>query len=149
MPEIRTPRQRAYYPASQNEPDRLLCWIPPDVFEPMIEAEQLDPAVKEDYPDGLEVEVSSLAFDEFGLDLAVSPATLQRAYKQLRKQGMLPDSGMVDGPGLERLAWKQENSVLESFSVRASDSPLPEPEMTEGVDPLTAMRGLTGTEGDV
>ena len=151
--KIRTPSQRAYYPASRNEPDRLLCWIPDDELARMVNLGQIAPEVLEDYPDGLEVEVSRAAFDEFGIELGVSPEAIEAAYNHLREQGSLPDSGRVDGASLESVAPEPLRGGPEGLMYpkgpleKASLPPwgsgkLPEPEMTDGEDPRTVMLGL-------
>jgi hypothetical protein len=155
--QIKTPTQRAYYPASRNEPDYLLCWIPVEELERMVQEGHISPDVPEDYPDGLEVEVSGAGFDEFGIDFGVNPQAIREAYAHLLAQDQLPESGMVHGASLEREAQLLEEAPVgapkgilsgpttrggepsESFGARPK---LPEPHMTDGEDPRTVMLDL-------
>jgi hypothetical protein len=143
--KIRMPRVRAYYPASQNEPEWLFCWIPPEELEQLATAGSVRSGVLEDHPSGLEVEVSQRGFREFDLDLGAEPAALQRAYETLRKMEALPESGIVAADQLEGLVRSADAGAgdLEAEAVNlASGEGLPEPEWTDGDDPRTAMRQL-------
>lgn len=147
--KIRTPSTRAYYPASRSEKDRLLCWIPPDELAHMVQDGHIAQDVLDDYPDGLEFEVSKSAFNEFQIDLGISAEALSETYAELLAQGVLPESGRVDGASLERVAHERERSGPEALtkgvpkdvegSIRRK---LPEPEMTDGEDPMTVMLSI-------
>jgi len=143
--KISTPSKRAYYPASENEPDHLLCWIPEEELQRMARFGQITPDVLEDYPDGLEFEVSQAAFDEFEIDLGVSPEAIKEAYAYHREQGEIPETGAVDGAALESAA---QGSLRGGPEMLTKGGPVlgfakfPEPEMTEGEDPRTVMLGL-------
>ncbi len=136
---ISIPRVRAYYPASKNEPDRLLCWIPADELKTMAENGQVLSDILEDYPDGLEVEVSEQAFDEFDLKLGVEPDALVEAYANLLQSGALPESRRVAGESLEEQA---SPSPGIAFAIPKSAAKLPEPDMTDGKDAQTVMQLL-------
>jgi hypothetical protein len=105
------------------------------------------PEVLEDYPGGLELEVSPAAFEEVGLDLGPSPAAIKGAYAGLREAGALPPSGMVDGATLESEA-QGLAALPDHFAAPRVPLPfapgetLPEPEMTEGEDARTVMQRL-------
>jgi len=142
--KISTPKKRAYYAASENEQDEVLCWIPEEELARMARFGQIAPDVLEDYPDGLEIEVSQEAFDEFEIDLGIRPEAIKQAYAYYRKRGELPESGVVDGATLESRAQEPQRGGLEGLAkgvLRAGDK-FPEPEMTEGEDPRTVMLGL-------
>jgi hypothetical protein len=153
MSPISTPKKRTYYPASPTEKDRLLLWIPRDELEDMAEDDLLPPSVLEDYPDGLEVEVTPSGFDELGLDLGVSPETIKALYGQLADRGQVPTSGLVDGAALERAAREMVDTdagagpprftpeSLERLS-RLADRASLEPEMSDGEEAQTFLRGL-------
>lgn len=132
--KIRLPASRAIYPASRNEPDRLLCWIPRHELEQLAIEGRVKPEVLEYYPSGLEVRVSRPGFDEFGLDLGVDPKVLYEAYRALRQAGALPSSGFVAGAHLEQAA--RRGLLREVLS-------LPEPEWTDGEDARTVMTKLS------
>jgi hypothetical protein len=147
--KISTPSKRAYYPASENERDQLLCWIPEEELQRMVRFGQITPDVLEDYPDGLEFEVTQAAFDEFEIDLGVSPEAIQEAYAYHRERGEIPETGAVDGAALESAALDSaaQESLRGGPEMLTKGGPaigfkFPEPEMTEGEDPRTVMLGL-------
>jgi hypothetical protein len=144
--QISTPSKRAYYPASENERDQLLCWIPEEELQRMVRFGQITPDVLEDYPDGLEFEVTQAAFDEFEIDLGVSPEAIKEAYAYHREQGKIPKSGSVDGAALESAAQEPvrggEEAIAKGGPLLRWEGGFPEPEMTEGEDPRTVMLGL-------
>jgi hypothetical protein len=84
--KIRVPRERAYYPASRNEPDRLLCWLPPEDLQELVRQGRAQDDILDYYPSGLEVEVTRQGLEEFRLDLGATPEALQEAYQTLRQQ---------------------------------------------------------------
>jgi hypothetical protein len=143
--KIRTPRVRAYYPASQNEPEWLFCWIPPQGLEELATAGHIRSSILEEHPSGLEVEVTQRSFDEFELDLGVDPAALHHAYESLHKLEVLPQSGIVAADQLEGLVKSASPGAgdLEADALMVgSDQPLAEPEWTDGDDPRSAMLQL-------
>ena len=146
--KISTPSKRAYYPASENEQDRLLCWIPEEELQRMARFGQIAPDVLDDYPDGLEFEVSQAAFDEFGIDLGVSPDAIKATYAYYRERGDIRAPGTVDGATLESAVQEPLRGGPEGFVkgmpglVLSAGEKFPEPEMTEGEDPRTVMLGL-------
>ncbi len=131
--KIRMPSSRAIYPASRNEPHRLLCWIPRHELEQLAAEGRVKADILEYYPSGLEVRVSRPGFDEVGLDLGIDPKVLCEAYQALRQAGALPASGFVAGAPLEKAA--QGGSLREVLT-------LPEPEWTDGEDARTVMSKL-------
>jgi hypothetical protein len=141
MSPISTPTKRTYYPASPTEKDRLLLWIPRDELEGMAEENLLPPSVLEDYPDGVEVEVTPSGFDELGLDLGVSPDTIKALYGQLAERGQVPQSGLVDGAALERAAREVVTTEADAGPPRFTPDSL-EPEMSDGEEAQTFLRGL-------
>jgi len=155
--KIRLPATRAVYPASRNEPDRLLCWIPRHELEQLAAEGRVKPEVLEYYPSGLEVRVSRLGFEEFGLDLGVDPRRLYEAYRALRQARALPASGTVAGAHLEQVARgiplrEVLNLTKEGASSGDAAPPedgassgvlaLPEPEWTGGEDARSVMGRL-------
>ena len=137
--KIRMPSSRAVYPASRNEPDRLLCWIPRDELEQLAAEGRVDPDLLEYYPSGLEVRLSRPGFDEVGLDLGVDPKDLHAAYRALREARALPASGVVAGAHLEQAV--RSGSPREDHTLRDGLT-LPEPEWTDGEDARTVMGRL-------
>jgi hypothetical protein len=156
MSPIRVPRNRAYYLTSPNEKDRLLLWIPKEELEDMVEAGHLPEAVLEDFPRGLEVEVTSQGFEEMGIDLGINPEAISTLYGYLSERGKVPDSGVVDGAALEHTAREILESVEEPDTNAPTFTPefletvrgigqrrLPEPEMTDGEEPTLFLRRLS------
>lgn len=151
--KISLPDKRAYYPASKNEPEYLLCWIPAAELAQLASEGRVAADIGDDYPSGLEIEVSASAFEEVELDLGANPETIRQAYEQLNERKRrgephaLPESGRVDGAWLEEVARTAEGP-LASFSVGPGDLvfsigvPPPEPEMSDGQDALTVMQNL-------
>lgn len=145
--KIRTPSVRAYYSASQNEPEWLLCWIPPDDLAQLASQGRVRADVVDDYVNGLEVEVTSQGFEEFELDLDVSPDALRDAYERLRTEDALPESGIVSADHLEAVA-REATSRPVSFGIAPAPpaleriEKLPEPEWTDGDDARAVMRQL-------
>jgi hypothetical protein len=154
MNKISIPKERAYYLASENEKHRLLCWIPVEEYDHLIQEGRIPQYVRDDYPDGLELDVSGPGFDEFQVDLGVSPEALKEAYARLRTRARLPQSGTVAGATLELIAGGIEqrgNAGIRDLQPRGVDEPitpeLPEPAMTEGEDAMLVMRGLDHEKG--
>jgi hypothetical protein len=151
--KISLPEKRAYYPASQNEPEYLLCWIPPEELAQLASQGRVAADITDDYPSGLEIEVSESAFKDVELDLGANPETIKQAYAQLferKRRGephALPASGRVDGEWLEEVARTAEGP-LPSFAVGPNalvfsiGVPPPEPKMSDGQDALTVMQNL-------
>ncbi len=132
--KIRMPASRAVYPASRNEPGRLLCWIPRHEVEQLVAEGRVKADVLEYYPSGLEVRVSRAGFDELGLDLGIDPKMLYEGYQALRKARALPESGFVAGAHLEQVV--RRGSLRDVLT-------LPEPEWTDGEDARAVMAKLS------
>jgi len=153
MSPISIPRKRTYYPASPTEKDRLLLWIPRDELEGMVEEDLLAASILEEYPNGAEVEVTPAGFEELGIDLGVSPEALTVVYGHLLERGEVPESGLVDGATLERVAREIVDTDDDARPPRITpealervsplpDQGLPEPEMTDGEEAETFLRDL-------
>ena len=148
--QIKIPTERAYYPASPDEPDHLLCWIPAEELAGLHARGLLKKETLEDNPDGLEIEVTAAAFAEAGLDLAIEPAGLLAAYKYMRDMEILPASGMLNASSLEQTAYAMKKSSYESSPFRMGPQTLGldqipeirEPRMSAGSDPDEVFRKL-------
>jgi hypothetical protein len=156
MSPIRVPRNRAYYLTSPNEKDRLLLWIPKDELKAMVEEGRLPEAVLADFPRGLEVEVTSQGFEHLQIDLGIDPEAISTLYRYLSERGKVPDSGVVDGAALEHTAREILEGVEEPDTKAGTFTPefletrrgiaqrrLPEPEMTDGEEPMLFLRRLS------
>jgi hypothetical protein len=113
----------------------------------------LPQTILEDFPDGLEVEVTSEGLGEFGLDLGIDPEAVRAVYRHLAEAGKVPESGVVDGAALEQVALEvmegEEEAPPRTFGPESLDRisgieerQLPEPEMTDGEEPTSFLREL-------
>lgn len=143
--KIRIPTSRAYYPASRNEPEQLLCWIPARELAQLAAEGRIQTGLLEDYPSGLEVPVTRRGFGEFALDLGIEPEVLSRAYLDLHRAGALPESGYVAGAELERVAAPAHPTAAPSagdvLPPRLGQK-LSEPEWSDGEDARSVMQQL-------
>jgi hypothetical protein len=149
---IKLPIQRAYYAASPTEPEQLLCWIPKEEVQTLIQKGEASAELLDAYPLGLEVEVSERAFGQLGLTLPAPSADLARAFADLREHGRLPPSGYVDGTYLERNANAHDTlatAAADMIAVPEGQLPLgfaPEPAMSSGEAPSDVLNRLAGSE---
>lgn len=143
---IRLPTERAYYLASAGEPDRLLCWIPREELEAMVEADEADSQALEDYPGGLEVDVSPEALDEAGIRLGVDPDRIRAAYALVAEKGKVPESGRVLGSDLEDLAAQLQPAADGTVSY-AADVVIGDVPMSDGEEPLAVFQKLAAPGG--
>ena len=82
--QIRLPAERVYYAASPAEPDRLLCWFPRSDLKRLVDKGLAKKSVLENYPDGLEIQVSIDAFDDVGVRPPLDPGKAHARYGDLR-----------------------------------------------------------------
>ena len=137
---ISIPLARAYYPARTGL-SRLLCWLPEDELKKMITRGDAPDDIIEDFPSGLEIEVSVEALDEYEIKLGLPPESICRAYSYFMDRGSVDKSGSIDGASLERVL-KQSlaigtGSTLEENleQVFPGAEILPKPRMSDGSDP--------------
>jgi hypothetical protein len=146
---IRLPLERTYYPASRDEPEQLLCWIPPHELEALIKAGRAPARLRDEHPLGLELEVSAHALSQAGIELPAPADSLKAAYLKLRNERRLPASGYVQATYLEQgtrdnhapLITAAADMIAEPEGVLPSGL-APEPAMSAGEEPDAAMRRL-------
>ncbi len=141
MMKISIPETRAYYPASKNEPDYLLCWIPARELAQLANEGRIARDILDDYPGGLEIEVTDAAFEAVELDLGTSPEAIRRAYAELT------EPGLVDGAWLEERAIAAEKGALDfgigpDLESLVSGEAVPKPKMSDGQDARSVMQSL-------
>jgi len=144
---IPLPLKRCYYPASPTEKDMLMCWIPADELRSLADHHKVAPHVVVDHPLGLEIEVSSEAFEEIELNLGVLPDQIIREYNLLRQHGRIAPSGMVDGAHMESQIQVQGDRVAAldgTVDLRVARGLAPEPEMAPGDPTEMVFRRLAG-----
>ncbi len=137
---ISIPLARAYYPARTGLA-RILCWLPKDELRDMISRGDAPDDIIEDYPTGLEIEVSVEALDEYEIKLGFPPESICRAFSYFMDRGSVDKSGIVDGASLERtlkqaLITRSGNKLEENLEqVFSRSETLPKPRMSDGSDP--------------
>ncbi len=137
---ISIPLARAYYPARTGL-TRILCWLPEDELEKMIIRGDAPGDIIEDFPSGLEIEVSVEALDEYEIKLGFPPESICKAYSYFMDRGSIDKSGLVDGASLERileqaLSIRTGNNLEENLEqVFSREKNLLKPGMSDGTDP--------------
>ena len=124
-----------------------MCWIPADELRSLADHHKVAPHVVVDHPLGLEIEVSSEAFEEIKLNLDVLPEQILREYNVFRERGRLAASGMVDGAHLESQIQVQGDRVAAldgTVDLRVARGLAPEPEMAPGDPTEMVFRRLAG-----
>lgn len=142
---IALPVKRCYYFRSPRESDTVLCWIPPEELKALSASGKIRPSVMEDFPLGLEIEVSQVAFDQIGLGLEITPDQIRREYTALFDRKQIAGSGMVDGAVIEqrvRAAASRMAGLDGHHEVLPIVGVAPEPPLSEGDTPLTVLRRL-------
>lgn len=134
------PKVRAYYPA-RNGSNRILCWLPEDELKALIQRGDAPGDIIEDFPSGLEIEVSQDSLDEYEIRLGYSPESICTAYQYFKNRDSIDISGLVDGASLERilkqaLSTAAGNSLEDKLEmVVARGTIIPKPDMSVGTDP--------------
>lgn len=137
---ISIPTARAYYPA-RADATRILCWLPIDELKRMISRGDAPDDIIEDFPSGLEIEVSADALDEYEIKLGFSPELICGVYSYFMNQGLIDKSGLVDGASLERILKQVTDSRMGSNLEKNLElllpvrTILPKPGMSDGTDP--------------
>lgn len=137
---ISIPIARAYYPARTGS-TRILCWLPKDELERMISRGDAVDDIIEDFPSGLEIEVSVESLGEYEIKLGFSPELICRACLYFMDRGSVDKSGLVDGAILERilkqaLKIRTGNNLEKNLEqVFSREKILPKPGMSDGTDP--------------
>ena len=99
---IKLPVEVAFYYEATHIRDRLLLCIPKAILKLMVENEEADKSILENYPDGIDIKVSSVHFEElqkkYNLHLPDNPEELVNAFKFLRyqtKNRKFPKTGFI------------------------------------------------------
>ncbi len=148
--KIQIPTERTYYQASPGEPDRLFCWIPRKELEEMVKDEKAGREILENYPSGLEIEVSKETLEEDGIDLGINPEHVREVYALLREQGSLDKSGYIQASVLEDYASdivKARCKAKTDNAAKGVAAPLPKPRMSDGEDPSAVFNRLAKKKG--
>jgi len=137
---ISIPTVRAYYPARTGK-TRILCWLPGAELKKMISRGDAPADIVDDFPSGLEIEVSAEALDEYEIRLGFSPELICSAYSYFMNRGSIDKSGLVNGASLDRILQQAQDdgtggNLEENLEhVFPVGNTLPGPEMSDGIDP--------------
>ena len=150
---IKLPKSMVYYSESRNQPEYLLCWIPPDSFPDVARDDRALDHLRKYYPNGIEIEVSEQALEAAGIKLALRPDDLRDAYVQLHEENRLHESGMIAAETLQSIAgalaevsFAAEGAAMARPMADASllERTAEPPEMTGDEDAETVFGRLSG-----
>jgi hypothetical protein len=125
---VKLPVEIVYYFEISPIGDRLLYCIPKAVLRTMQKKKELDGGIVKDYPDGLDIKVTSEALEKFkmnyNLQLDLDPHSLSNAFQFLKyKFGKeFPKTGFIKKKFLEDLAQKLNSKLKERKIVLISES---------------------------
>ncbi len=116
---IKSPKEAVYYYEASNGEFRLVYFIPPEELERLAQDGRIDAAALEDYPDGVDLNVTKPDFDEFqdlyGYRPENDPEELRRAFFAMlsatRGWRSFRGSGFIPAADLEPLAETVEDSL--------------------------------------
>lgn len=116
---IKSPKEAVYYYEVSNGDFRLVYFIPPEELERLAQDGQINAAVLEDYPDGVDLNCSKLDYEEFhglyGYQPDSDPEALQRAFFAMlsgtRDWESFRGTGFIPAAELESLAGTVEDSL--------------------------------------
>ncbi len=97
---IKLPAAIVIYPQEKKRPGYLLCWIPAKDYKQVAKNKLSRENLSKYYPEGIEVELSTDGFNEFGIKLSCLPEKLRKAYLDLAGKNLLPESGMIEETSL-------------------------------------------------
>jgi hypothetical protein len=155
---IKLPKKITIYPQKRNNPDYLLCWIPPGSYAEVARDPEVLEELQNYYPNGIEIELSEDGLEEMGMELDVKPDKLKQAFLELNEQGALPESGMIELEILEEyIAERETGRSLEEITAPMSPDSISfgisqdalvnkmqsGPEMTGGEDPQELFKRIS------
>jgi hypothetical protein len=116
---IRSPKEAVYYYEASNGEFRLVYYIPPEELDRLFQDGSVQKTVLEDYPDGVDLNVTRPDFDElqerYGYRPDNDPEELRRAFfamlSSTRDWQTFRGSGFIPAADLEPLAKTVENSL--------------------------------------
>ncbi|MFN2224608.1 MAG: hypothetical protein PVJ75_03675 [Chloroflexota bacterium] len=118
---IKSPKEAVYYYEASNGEFRLVYFIPPEELERLAQDGSIETQVLEDFPDGVDLNVTKPDFDEFqelyGYRPDNDPEELRRAFFAMlsgtRDWQSFRGSGFIPAADLEPLAETVEDSLQE------------------------------------
>ena len=145
---VKLPIEIVYYFEISPVGDRLLYCIPSAILRAMKKKKEINESIVKDYPDGVDVKVTSEALEKFndtyGLQLNIDPSSLNRAFQFLKyKSGKeFPKTGFIERKFLEDLSKKLESELKERKISLIPDS------KKLGVDKLSIKKTLLKNQRD-
>ena len=149
--QIKVPRERAYYYELAELENRLTYWIPKKELVDLVNKKDIDKKILKDFPDGLDIEVYKVTFDEFkekyNWNFDFTADDIVKAFKHIVKyskredKGPFPRTGYLNGKKLEFIAREMKNQSENTIKVLVSDkkNDFFKVKMTDGDEPLEAI----------
>lgn len=119
---VAIPRERCYYYECSDGRVRLTYFIPPNELDDMVAAGQISPAVREDFPDGVDLDCTEPDFADFHAEYGYrpdhDPEALQNAFYAIftstRGWRTYRGSGLIPAEELESRIPEVDRSVREA-----------------------------------
>jgi hypothetical protein len=112
---IELPDVIVIYPLRKSVPSYLLCWIPAKEYERVVADTDKRRELGRLEPGGIEIELSDDGLNEAGVALDVPPERLRRAYLDLLKEDLVPETGMVELASLKEYLGEEESRTREEI----------------------------------
>lgn len=143
-PLISLPEERSYYQTHENEPDRVLCWIPAQTLKEMRDKKLLDKKILTNFPNGMELNILSDEFDPFARHFGIETKEVIKTLKKLRRKQGAKGSDIVSAVRIENYVkrhqkWKRKPPAARR---RILEPPLPKrfkAKMKKGPSPREVM----------
>jgi len=130
---IATPQEAVYYYECSYGQFRLVHFIPPDQLQQIVEQSEgeVNPAVLDDFPDGVDLDCTEPDFEEFrilyGYRPPISPDALQRAffamYSTTHNWKEFQGSGFIPSADLEQHVDQVEKALEKEIPEEMSSLP--------------------------
>jgi len=107
---VQVPTDTTYYYETSTRGTRIVICIPHHEIKRRVNEEQVRPEIIDDYPDGLDFEVSSYELkyfaNRYGLDIDIDPGALRAAFLAFTAQSPepLPRTGFISAQFLDSIA---------------------------------------------
>jgi hypothetical protein len=113
---VQLPTETSYYYETSTRGTRIVICIPRREIERRVASERVRPEIIDDYPDGLDFEVSNYELDYFArqyeLQLEIDPHALQAAFQAFLSQSpkTMPRNGFLSARFLDSIADRARQS---------------------------------------
>lgn len=149
---IKVPIERAYYFEITPLGERIYYCIPKEYLEKMVQRKEVKENILKDYPDGLDIEVSSEKFEEFkklyNLDLDVDPNSLLETFHSLllKMEESFPKSGYINKNYLDKYLKDPEIKKLDR-KIPFQEQSFSQVRMSQGEEPFDAFSKIQQSKG--